>query len=656
MQKTLNQKIKELPSKPGVYIFKDAKGLILYVGKAINLKNRVRSYFRKDAGLGSPRVHYMITQIKDLDYVVTDNELESLVLENNFIKQMQPKYNVRLRDDKNYLFIKINIKDEIPTVEYDRKPADKNARYFGPYTSAISIKDTLRLLRKIFPYCANKKVSPKPCFYYHIGKCPGVCIGKISAEEYRQNYIGKIIKFLEGKQIEILNELKTLMKTYAQRKQFEKAAKVRDQVFALNRVLERQKLVYPRKIDQDIFSVYEENVTACVNLFIVREGKLIQKENFVLENTKQASTAEIMESFLSRYYLDAGSLPKEILLPVKINESEFLPLLRNSLPYWLPRAGRLRGGLAYKKTSPSQLPAAGEGGNSSLKGGEYARVPKISAVTRGPKLKLMRLGQENAKQYLEAISDKKLLEEARLLSSLKELQRVLGLSVLPGRIEAFDISNITGKSAVGSMVVFDFARPKKEDYRRFKIRLKDTPDDFAMMREMLTRRFRRTMTMTNDNDRAANGHSQKSIVNSWPLPDLILIDGGKGQLTAALSALRKSEIRNPKFEIIGLAKKFEEIFLPGKSQPLILPVNSIAKFLLQRIRDEAHRFAVVYHRKLRSKSAVSSALDQIPGVGPNKKKVLLANFKSLAGIRKASLGELAQVAGKGLAEKIKASL
>jgi excinuclease ABC subunit C len=254
MQKALADKIKELPNRPGVYIFKDPKGLFLYVGKAINLRNRVRSYFQKDAGLGSPRIQHMITQIIDMDYVVTDNETESLVLENNFIKQLQPKYNVRLRDDKNYLFIKINIKDKIPTIDYDRKPTDKAARYFGPYTSGLSIKDTLRLLRKIFPYCANKKVTGKPCFYYHIGKCPGVCVGKISTEEYRKNYIHKIIKFLEGKQMEILDELKLQMKAYAKERHFEKAAKTRDQVFALNRVLERQKLVYTKKIDPLTFS------------------------------------------------------------------------------------------------------------------------------------------------------------------------------------------------------------------------------------------------------------------------------------------------------------------------------------------------------------------------------------------------------------------
>ncbi|HEV8601675.1 MAG TPA: excinuclease ABC subunit UvrC [Patescibacteria group bacterium] len=598
MNEILAKKLKDLPQKPGVYIFKDAKGLFLYVGKGIKLKNRVSSYFRKDAREGSPRIQYMISQIKDLDYVVTDNEVESLVLENNFIKQIKPKYNVRLRDDKNYLFLKINIKDEIPTIEYDRKPSDKNARYFGPYTAAISVRDTLRLLRRIFPYCANKKVGSKPCFYYHIGKCPGVCIGKISLSEYRSNYIKKIIQFLEGRQTEILTQLKMQMNGYARSRMFERAARVRDQIFALNRVLERQKLVYPKKIDQDIFSLHQNGV-ASVNLFMIREGKLIQKENFILENTKQALPQEILESFLGRYYLDCATIPKEILLPVKINELEIKKLLQ-------------------EKTK---------------------RQVKILVPVRGPKLKLLNLGEENAKQYLESQSDKQLLEEARLLSSLRELQRVLELKNLPGRIEAYDISNVQGTSPVGSMIVFDFARPKKENYRKFKINRKQTPDDFAMMAEMLQRRFKHAF----DEER----------IKRWPMPDLILIDGGKGQLNVAVKVLKLYKLNIP---IIGLAKRLEEIFSPGKNLPLTLPKNSQALFLLQKIRDEAHRFAVSYHRLLRSKKSVSSKLDDIPGIGSAKKRLLLQKFGSLAKINSASLGEVANLVGRRLAEKIKASL
>ncbi len=612
MPKLLDQKLQDLPQKPGVYIFKDTKGLVLYVGKAVKLKNRVSSYFKKDGGDNrGPRIELMISQIADLDFTLTDNEHESLLLEKSFINQLKPKYNVDLRDDKNYLFIKINIKDEIPTVTYDRQPRDKNAKFFGPYTSGL--KDTLRLVRKIFPYCANKKVGDKPCFYYHIGKCPGVCFGKISLEDYRNNYIRNIMQFLEGKQTDVLHHLQTQMRQYAAQNKYERAAKVRDQIFALNRIMERQKLIYPVKVSEDVFSLHCEAV-AVVNLFKIREGKLIQKENFVLENTKQATPQEIMQSFLERYYLDTDSIPKEILLPVPINQDELLPVF----------IGR--------------------------------SIPKINVPTRGKKLELLKLGTENAKQYLESTSDKHLLEEARLLASLKELQRVLDLPELPARMECFDISNIQGTNAVGSMVVFDYAHPKKDQYRKFKIRKKQTPDDFAMMTEMLERRFKRSVK----GERGGMGEKGVGtedpltpITPLWPLPNLIIIDGGKGQLSSAVSVLKKYKLNIP---IIGLAKRLEEIFLPGKPTPIRLPENSAALFLLQRIRDEAHRFAITYHRQLRSKSSVASVLDTIHGIGPTKKRLLLQKFGSARKVHQASLTELAEIVGSSAAEKIKASL
>ncbi len=589
MHTGLTKKLKDLPQKPGVYIFKDAQGLVLYVGKAIKLKNRVSSYFKTGAEPDRPHIQIMIPQVVDLDFVITDNELESLILESNFIKQLKPKYNVILRDDKNYLFLKINLHDEIPTIQYERKPADKTARYFGPYTSGYEIKNTLRLMRKIFPYCANAKVTDKPCFFYHIGKCPGVCFGKISLDEYREQYIKKIIQFLAGRQSDVLKDLQQQMKSFATRRQYEKAATVRNQIFALNRVMERQKLVYPEKLDQDVFSVYLDSA-ASINLFVIRGGKLIQKENFILDNAKRSSLTEILEGFLPRYYLDASSKPKEILLPAEINADELRP--------------------AFEDT----------------------KLPKLTVPSRGQKQELIKLGELNAKQYLESTSDKHLLEEARLVSSLKELQRVLDLPKLPARIEAFDISNIQGTNPVGSMVVFDFARAKKDQYRKFKINKKQTPDDFAMMREMLERRFKR---------------------EGWAKPDLILIDGGKGQLSSAVSVLNQYQLEIP---ILGLAKRLEEIFRPGNSHPLILQPNSIALFLLQRIRDEAHRFAVTYHRKLRTRGLLASTLDQISGLGPAKKKNLLATFGSAEGIRKASLTDIANIVGSKLAEKIKASL
>ncbi|HEX5429907.1 MAG TPA: excinuclease ABC subunit UvrC [Patescibacteria group bacterium] len=654
MQKLLAQKISELPARPGVYRFYDQAGLLLYVGKANKLKNRVSSYFKPDYSSNrGQRIELMISQIADLDYTVVRNEVEALVLENNFIKNLKPKYNVRMRDDKNYIFLKINAADEIPTIDYEHQRLDKSAKYFGPYTSSLAIKDTLRLLRRVFPYCANSKVTSKPCFYYHIGKCPGVCFGKISTEDYRKNYIGKIVQFLEGREQEVLQNLKSEMKIFAKSRQYEKAARVRDQIFALNRVLERQKLVYSTKVSQDVFSLHCESV-AVVNLFIVREGKLIQKENFVLENTRQVPAEEILQSFLERYYLDATNLPKEILVPFLIDDTElktvFIALDNN--PSQPPLT--LRGGATKTKLQPGfDLPPLILRGGASGKGSRGSYLPKISVPVKGERLKLLQLGTENAKHYLEAASDKHLLEETRLLASLRELQRVLELPALPSRMECFDISNIQGTNAVGSMVVFDYARPKKSDYRKFKIQRKNTPDDFAMMREMLARRFKHSLPSPPPERPGRAGLSP----HPWPLPDLIIIDGGKGQLSAATAAISNSEFPNSKqISIIGLAKRLEEIFLPGRKDPIRLPDNSPALFLLQRIRDEAHRFAITYHRKLRSKSAVTSVLDQISGIGPAKKKKLLDKFGSAAKLKTASLTDIAEVVGSRVAEKIKASL
>ncbi|MDP4001160.1 MAG: excinuclease ABC subunit UvrC [bacterium] len=490
MLKSLQQKIKELPLKPGVYIFKDSAGLILYVGKANKLKHRVESYFRKNYENRSRRISMMVKQITSLDFVITTNESEALILENNFIKRLQPKYNVALKDDKNYQFIKINIHDEIPTISYERQPTDSKAKYLGPYTSSYTIKYTLRLLRKIFPYCSNSKVGTKPCFYYHIRKCPGVCIGKVSLTEYREN-INKIIQFLSGRQLETLENLKKQMKQLSLQKKFEKAAKIRDQIYALNNMLEKQKLVYSKKIDQDVFSVHTEGVTA-VNLFIIREGKLIRKENFILKNTKDATVSEILGEFLPRYYLEASDRPKEILLP----------------------------------THPAL-----DAGSGSSKIPAFAGMVKVPK--QGPKLKLIKLGEQNAKQYLESNSDKTLLEEARLVSAIKELQRVLNLKKLPGRIEAYDISNIQGTNSVGSMVVFDYGRPKKQDYRKFKINHNPPgggPDDFAMMAEMLERRFSRSLPLLRGRLRGGPNYktspSQLSAANE--VGNLSSREGGHG--------------------------------------------------------------------------------------------------------------------------------
>jgi excinuclease ABC subunit C len=593
MDKHIFEKLKMLPHKPGVYLHKDNNGRVLYVGKAIDLKSRVSSYFRPDPNR-SIRIQKMVDQVSNFDFIVTTNEDESLLLENNLIKEYLPKYNVRLRDDKNFLFIKIGFDTQIPTITYERKIGDKNARYFGPYTSGSSIRDTMRIIRKIFPYCSAQKIRNKPCFFYHIGKCPGVCIGKISLADYRLN-LNKIIEFLDGRQNFVLRELKSAMTKYSKKKQFEKAAKIRDQIFSINKILERQKLVFTTKQDLDVFSIFSD-YAAAINLFIVRSGKLIRKENFILDNAKEFAASELLAEFLPQYYL-AGNIPPVIAIQEKFPYKELEQQLR-------------------KKSG---------------------RKIKFTIPERGEKRELVKLGVENAKSYLESLSEKKTLEEARLLASIKELQRVLGLKSLPGRIEAYDISNIQGTNPTGSMVVFTFGRPDKKEYRKFKITGEQRPDDFRMMRQMLERRFSHTIEST--------------AKKNWPLPDLVLIDGGKGQLNAALSAMRAKKINLP---IMGLAKRLEEIFTPNKPNPLNLPANSPALFLLQRIRDEAHRFAITYHRKLWSKSAVASLLDEIAGIGPAKKLRLLNTFGSIKKILAASHTDLARIIGSKQATLLKA--
>lgn len=630
MDKKLGQKLQQLPQRPGVYLFKDQAGTVLYVGKAVKLKNRVSSYFKKDAGRDSARIQNMIARIRDFDYIVTDNELESLILENNLIKQYRTKYNVLMRDDKNYLFVKINLHDEIPTVQYARKIENDKAKYFGPYTDGAAVKQTLRMLRRIFPYCGNSKPGSKPCFYYHIQKCPGICFGKITREEYLQ-IINRIIDFLDGRQQDVLLSLQAQMKTLARQKNFERAAKVRDRIFALNRMMEKQKAVYTQKLDQDAFSVHMEPTVAAINLFKIRNGKLIQKDNFIIENTRQAQEPEILREFLPSYYLTATNFPSTILLPYKNTDVELV--------------GEL---------------------NTLAKRAGTKKPVKLLHPTPGTKQQLAKLGGENARQYLESQSDKTLLEEARMLAALKELQRVLDLPKLPGRMECFDISNTQGTNAVGSMVVFDYARPKKDQYRKFKINKKQTPDDFAMMNEMLDRRLARSFGSSNlrsaldgeanhQNGQTASSANKppRRFEQSWPLPDLIIIDGGKGQLSAAQRALNNHKLDIP---MIGLAKRLEEIFVPGRAAPILLPQNSIALYLLQRIRDEAHRFAITYHRQLRSRSSLSSALDDIQGIGAARKKKLLSTFGSVAKIKAASLTDISNIVGSKLAEKIKASL
>lgn len=569
----LQRKLKNLPQKPGIYLFKDDAGEVLYVGKAKNLKKRVTSYFQKRNH--DPKTAALVLVITDLEYVIVSSELEALMLESNFIKKHWPRFNVILKDDKNYQFIKVDYETEIPQVYPVRKTTppqsppkiggERRGRYFGPYTSALAVKNTLKLMKRVFHLCANKKVGTRPCFQYHLGRCPGVCIGHISSEAYRRNF--KLVEqFLRNRQGQILQMLKGQMQGAAAARRFESAAYYRDLISAVQRLWEKQKIISPQKLSEDYLGLYQGDHTAIVKLFQIREGRLTGQETFELKTAGGERVEEVLESFMEQYYLEATDKPKRI-------------------------------------------------------------ISRINPPQRGKKLGLLKLAEENAREYFE-----KNHQTPQLL--LVSLKSALGLPRLPRRIEGYDISNLQGTNPVGSMVVFEDAIPKKSDYRKFKINTKDTPDDVGMMKEMLERRFK----------------------TNWPLPDLIVIDGGKGQLNVALSIIRQLPSPVSQLPTIGLAKRLEEIYLPGQPNPVVLRLDSPVLQLLQRLRDEAHRFAVTFHGKRRGRAAVASRLDDLPGIGPATKKLLLKNFGSIAGIRSVSEDDLSKIVGPKKAALLKEQL
>jgi excinuclease ABC subunit C len=553
MIKSLAQKLKTLPKFAGVYFFKNSKGEILYIGKAKNLRNRIRSYFAERADL-QPRTVNLVSQIADLEYILCDTEAEALMLENNLIKKHLPRYNILLRDDKNYQFIVIDQSTPIPQILTTRKipkttsyklPANS---YFGPYTSGLAVRQTLRLLRYVIPYCANKKVGLRPCFYYHLGRCPGVCFGKISLAEYRDT-LKKIQRFLSGELAAIKKELEAEMRVSSRKKHFEKAARLRDQVLALGRMLEKQKIVSPRRENFDALASCQVGTLAAVTVFLVREGKLTARENFLLENAKGAVQPEILQAFAEKYYLETSDLPEEIDTAVLLSEEETLKEVLS----------------------------------------DRGQKIKIISPRRGRKKQLLSMAEKNARDFLEKISQNLQKEQAVITRALFELKEKLHLPEIPLRIECFDISNIQGTEPVGSMVVFENGKAKKSDYKRFAVRSLAAPNDVGMMAEVLGRRFAHT--------KASELASRPEP--SWRLPDLLMVDGGKPQLNVALKILKTQKLKT---SALGLAKKLEEIYLPEIKTPLRLPTDSPALHLLQRVRDEAHRFALAYHHKKRSRT------------------------------------------------------
>jgi excinuclease ABC subunit C len=609
-QSRLKEQLNTLPAKPGVYLMKDEQGTILYVGKAVNLRNRVRSYFHASASQ-TPKVQRLVRRIADIEFIVTDSELEALILECNLIKRHRPHYNVRFKDDKRYPYIKVSWQQDFPKVFMTRRMEQDGGRYFGPYTAAWAVHETLHTLRRIFPYLTCDRTitgtDRRACLYWDIGLCMAPCIGASSKEEYRA-MMDQLCRFLEGRTEEIMADLRTQMQAAAGGLEFERAAALRDKIQAIERVIERQKVVSWALKDQDIIALARDDGNACVQVFFIRQGKLIGREYFLLEGAEEEDTQAVMTSFIKQFYDEAAYVPPEILLQSQVDEARVI-----------------RSWLRSRRGSKVVL-----------------RVPR-----RGTKRGLVEMAAENAAETLAVLRAQWQTDTHKQEEALADLQTYLGLPQPPARIECYDISNIQGTAATGSMVVFVKGVPRKSHYRRFKIRTVDGADDYAMLQEVLRRRFKRAQESSEDRKGA----------EAWAiLPDLVVVDGGKGQLNAAREVMQELGVDH--LPTVGLAKEREEVFAPGKSEPLPLPRNSQGLYLLQRIRDEAHRFAVTYHRGLREKRGLASTLEEIPGIGPKRRQALLKHFGSLDAIRAATVEELAAVPGmtRQAAERVKAEL
>ncbi|TCL75203.1 excinuclease ABC subunit C [Hydrogenispora ethanolica] len=604
--------LKILPDKPGVYMMKDSAGKIIYVGKAVSLRNRVRSYFQASRNL-NPRIQSMVNLVDRVEYITTNSEVEALVLECNLIKQERPKYNVRLRDDKQYPWVKITMAESYPQVYITRQVRQDGSKYYGPYTNVSALRDTFRLLRQLFPlrgcrYNLDEERIERPCLNYHIRRCLAPCTGLVPKETYRE-LIQQVCLFLEGRQEELVEKLRHEMGEAAARQEYERAAQLRDRLRDVQNVLERQKVVSDAREDTDIFGIAQDPSGSTVQVFQVRGGKLVGREYFQLAQGDETPPAEVLEAFITQYYDGSGFIPKELWLPCPLEGMK-------TVAEWL----------------------AGQRGNKV----------NLLVPQKGEKAQLVKMAAENAQILLEQERNREKQRENFIQDTLDELQRELFLEKPPLRIEGFDISNTQGQQAVASMVVFENGLAKGSEYRRFRIRTVEGPNDFAMMQEALRRRFRRGLE-ERQNLQTEGGKFAK-------FPDLLLIDGGKGQLSAVSEVL--AELGLEHLPRIGLAKQEEEIYLPDREEPVRLSRRSEALKLLQRVRDEAHRFAITYHKSLRDQRTVASSLDLVTGIGPKKKQALLKHFGSVKRIREASLEELMRVEGINakLAESIKEQL
>ncbi len=654
------ERLQALPHSPGVYIMHNKANDIIYVGKAISLKNRVRTYFGSLKGQ-APKVWRMVEQVYDFEYILTDTELEALILENQLIKKHRPRYNIRLKDDKTYPFIKVTLQEEWPRVVPTRRVLDDGAKYFGPYAGMGTIYEKIELLDKLFPFrTCDKEITGKdarPCMQYFLHRCLGPCASLTDKDAYDATIKG-VITFLDGKQDTVVNLLRNQMEEAAEELQFERAAVFRDRMRALERVMEQQKVFSTANTDQDVIAFAKNEGEACVQVFFIREGKLLGREHFMLEGAVNSTPGDILEGFMGQFYDDAAYIPQNILLQDEVSDAEVIQS-------WLRE--------------------------------KRGNKVSITVPRRGEKRDLVEMAARNAAESLEQYRLRWLSDEQKSTAALTELQEVLHLRVWPRRIECYDVAHLQGTDVAGAMVVFEQGTPKKKEYRRFGIK-NASNDDFASMSEMLGRRFRRqsaekaarqrsqSLAIARAGDRdepapstgyealsrfaeedaegahearmgdsvgvlAAKAHASEDDPTSsqteeggWAvLPDLIVIDGGKGQLNAVVRVLHEAGLRD--VPVISLAKQREEIFLPGQSEPMLLPERSEARRLLQRVRDEAHRFSNTYNRKLGIKRATRGKLDEVPLIGPVRKKALMRHFGSLKAIRAASTEELLAVQG-----------
>jgi len=609
-----------LPTKPGCYLYRNAEGTIIYVGKAINLKNRVRSYFHADSSHDN-KTHRLVRDITDIEWIVVGSELEALILEMNLIKKHRPKYNIRLKDDKRYPYIKIHWNEPFPKVTVTRQMVDDGSRYFGPYTSAWAVYQTLEVLRKIFPYLTcDREITgndPRACLYYDIKLCTAPCIGAVSQAGYRQ-MISDLMDFLSGHSEAIVLRLQEDMQKAADEMRFEKAAALRDQLKAMQSIIERQKIIFGSDYeDSDVIAMAREDGEACVQIFFIRGGKLIGREYFILEGTEDTSDNQVMAEFVKQFYTEAATIPGQVMLPQELEE-------RKIIAQWL----------------------------RSKRGGQKV---ELFVPNEGQPKDLVKMAAENATETLQALRTQWQADAHRQEQALSDLQTHLNLSAPPNRIECYDVSHTQGVATIGAMVVFEQGVPAKNLYRKFNIDSTSigAPDDFASMEEMLTRRFRR---WKGSQETESNVGSKKDASFSF-LPDLIIIDGGKGQLSRVVKVMEEFGLMGV-VPVVGLAKQEEEIFFPHKSEPLLLPRHSQGLYLVQRIRDEAHRYGITAHRKKRSKLGLASQLDSIPGIGPTRRKALLKHFGSMDKIREASLEDLMTVKGMNevAAKSVKAHL